>query len=183
MKRVAVIATILLTITLGGLWYVALGTPQYSLYRLKVAFEENDLDTVERFIDIDAVADSAVDIMMEEIREQSQEGLKDNPFVGLAEAIIAMMEPQLRRIAKDKMRQGMREGLQIGDKEPSTWSRAKLQSIERQGKVAEARLTLDDGTLRLTMRQAPDRHWRIVAIPSLADWLQEAHERADEGEE
>ena len=148
-----VAATILLVAVGGVAWYYVTGTPQYSLYCLKKALQQKDLDAVEYYVDVDAVADAVVTDIMKVMNEQMDRELKDNPFAGLAQGFMALVEPQLRTMAKHKLREGMREGINVNGQKPD-WRNTHLESVKREGKVAEVTLKAGgvDQDLRLTLR-------------------------------
>ena len=175
-----IVLVLLLAVGIGyGGWYL-MGTPHYSLYRLKLSIEENDLESVEWYVDIDEIANTAVEDAVQVVKQQMEADPAGNPFAGLGEAMLTLLEPQLKNMARDQVRKGLREGFQPGKGTAEGWSNAHIAGVVKEGKVATVTIADGENRVDLLMRQQRDRHWKVVAIPTLTELLQQAYAESAE---
>src|SRR5262245_6892027 len=114
MRRVWLVGLGLLLVIGATGWYYLVGTPQYSIYRLSVAFQERDIEEVERYIDIDRVSDEAF-AAVEAIQAKRQaasgsEGLG----TAFADGLIELLKPMLKTRLKDELRMQLRKATEEG---------------------------------------------------------------------
>lgn len=171
--------------------YHYLGTPEYSLYKLGGAIQKKDYETARYYVDEERISDdvstSIVDISVKETTQQMEQEEKGNPFMGLGTGLIAMMEPQLKRMAEEKVREAVDEVLgkdaALNTGGSSSWGgfskfrrdKLKLGPVVTVGNTAEVAienlpqdLPLDMKEFHLRMARIPgSRDWRVVGLPDI----------------
>ena len=119
MRRTAMVVMLIGIVIIGGCgwWYYYRGTPQYSLILLAKAVKGKDYETARYFVDDDRMADtiskSVVDALMLQFTKKME--ADPNPFSGLGVAVIQMMAPRMREMAKDQVKDSIKQVLSGDD--------------------------------------------------------------------
>lgn len=171
----------------GAWWYQYTGTPQYSLALLAQAVRAKDYEKARYFVDDERMADtiskSVVDALTNQFTNTMQKD--SNPFSGFGVAIIQMMAPKMREMAKDQVKDSIKQALSGND---TLTNKAGTQQVDLKifaglrikkcvvaGSTAEV---LVEGVpqpnpfelkeIHLRMARNPNsRSWRIVEVPDV----------------
>jgi hypothetical protein len=185
--RVLLFAMAVAVLAAAGWWYHYTGTPQYSLALLAGAVKAKDYETARYFVDDERIADTASKTFLDAAITRATTEMKadDNPLSGFGIAALQMMAPRIREMAKDRVKDSIRQALS-GDatltntKGAQRWdsdrfSQLRIEECAVSGKTAEvvirgipqpnpAQIT----EVHLRMARIPDsRNWRIEEIPEL----------------
>ena len=176
-SRVLVGILTAIAISLFAIWYALSGTPQYSLYQLAKSIQARDIETAQRYIDLDRVADEATDTFVDFARSEVGSSGVQGFGQDLAQGLIELMLPALKARVRDKFRTQLRKAIEEGNTETRFFSipsqvadiRARVQ-VEKNGKTATVKVTDGKKVIsKFRMAQKPDRRWQIVALDR--DWL------------
>jgi len=168
------IGIIVLFGVIGGGYYWISGTPQYSLYQIGRAVENRDSETFYKYVDIDSVVNSFTDWAWKEMEEMMAEEKPEDEWASwgyeLGKGFAELMMPAMKERIKEGLRseitktiEGTEEGMQEAFKKISY----KDIKIERSGKIANVEILNfleSDISLKLKMRQATERYWKVVEI-------------------
>lgn len=173
LKWIAVIVVIAGLGAAGTYW--ALGTPHYSLFRLGRALQSGDSETAMRFLDLERLAENAV--------EQQIETFASAPASSNSQRMqndVLIRQLRLNRIAlaqeiEDDLRRSLAAAGGPSPMEGEDW---ELGAVSRTGERASTALVREPDGLRIDfeMEQQPDRTWKIVRtdLQRLAALLQPA---------
>lgn len=102
-KKILLISTgIFIPLAILVIIYYFLGTPHYSLFNIKKAINNRDIDTAQQYIDINSLADQMVDDLLEVVKEQlnneqetgDDELFGDDFMLGLFELMLPSIKEQ-----------------------------------------------------------------------------------------
>jgi hypothetical protein len=108
MKK-ALLFGLLIVLVGGGYWYyraVVMGSPQYSLAQAANAVRTHDVNTFERYVDVDGVARNLVDQIAAESSEL--QGLNINQE--MLQSALKLLKPQLAKSAQREVRRFVETG-------------------------------------------------------------------------
>jgi hypothetical protein len=97
MRRALVLGLVVLLIAAAGGWYYISGTPQYSLYRMGAAMAARDAEEAEQYIDIERVADRAVDAIYE---GRSKPVASEGWGAAMADGFLELLKPVVKARTK-----------------------------------------------------------------------------------
>ena len=169
----AVIALIAVVAALG-VWLYIKGTPQYSLYLAGQAVENRDYAEFTKYVDIDAVVNTAVDQAVAKTKKQQIDRTAipaDDDFDRLGrrftDSFTKTLEPALAAEIKREVRQQVESGtfLQRIHSDSVIDTYGKIRSIDRKGDTAYVTVVDDSGyDFTIKLRRDGD-HWRIYELP------------------
>ena len=169
----AVIALIA-AIAVLGVWLYIKGTPQYSLYLAGQAVENRDYAEFTKYMDIDAVVNTAVDQAVAKTKKQQLDrtGIPaDDDFDRLGrrftDGFTKTLEPALAAEIKREIRQQVESGtfLQRIHSDSVIDTYGKIRSIDQKGDTAYVTVVGSSG-YDFTIKLRRDRdHWRIYELP------------------
>jgi hypothetical protein len=189
MRRTAVVAVMLIGIVVigsCGWWYHYTGTPQYSLVLLVKAVKGKDYETARYFVDDERMADtiskSVVDALILQFTKKME--ADQNPFAGFGVAVIQMMAPRMREMAKEQVKDSIKQAISGDDAltnragtqaDLKPFSHLRIRECAVSGNTAEVLIEgiqqpnpLDLKQIRLRMARIPNsRSWRIEEIPDV----------------
>lgn len=165
---------VIVALGLGGGYYWVSGTPQYSLYQIGKAVENRDSETFYKYVDIDSVVDSFTDWVWKEMEEEMAGGKPEDEWAswgyelgkGFAELIMPAMKERIKEGLRSEITKTI-EGTEEGMREAFKKISYKDIKVERSGKIANIEILNfleNEMPLKLKMRQAPERYWKIVEI-------------------
>lgn len=189
--RLALFAACLLFIAaVGGAWYhrSQSRTVGYSVRMIAEAADSHDLEKFKKYVDIDRIADSASDVILERITEAgfSQPG---GSFATFAKIFKPPLASGLKKAAEDFVKTGqwgtraeaggdgvntrrLLEKIGLGDLEPGS---AEVTGSSGDSAVAGLRVyqraSGTDFSLKVTMEPDEDGVWRATGIENLGDFL------------
>lgn len=156
MKKVIILSVAALVVILGGLTYYFLGTPTYSLYKLKQAISQHDSITFNKYVDVDRLVSSLFDQATSSLADD--EDLKGNFFEEFATSILSSMREQM----KNEINKAIEE---IAEGKDDKFVSIKLDKVVKEGKSAKVTLkNSDEESINIDMIQMPERYWRVVGI-------------------
>jgi hypothetical protein len=185
--RVLLFTMAVAALAAAGWWYHYTGTPQYSLALLAGAVKAKDYETARYFVDDERIADTASKSFLDAAMTHATTEMKadDNPLSGFGIAALQMMAPRIREMAKDRVKDSIRQALSGDDTLTNTkggqrwdsdrFSQLRIEECAVSGKTAEvvirgipqpnpAQIT----EVHLRMARIPDsRNWRVEEIPEL----------------
>jgi hypothetical protein len=186
----------------GGVYYWQYTkSPKYSLLRAKNAFEQHDLVSFEKYVDVEGITNSLIDQMLEIATEQEKpkdEWEQLGEFVG--KGLVALLKPQLSKLAKQQIAKLVETGKLEEEQESAEsnkhdfslsdiWNKtggekAGFQGIEyikKEGKIAYIGLKFfqkkynTDLILDLKMRDKGG-YWQVAEFSNFADYMKKIDE-------
>lgn len=155
MKKIIAGLVAVVLIGLGGYAYYFVGTPAYSLYKLKAAIAEHDSATFNKYVDIDRVVNNLVD---QATSDNSKNNQDSNWGSGLLKSLVTAMGQQI----KDSINSSIED---ISKGKNDKVALLKIKSVSREGKSAKVTLINSSGDeLAIDMIQSPQRYWVIVGL-------------------
>lgn len=165
-----------LIIVLGSSYYWFLGTPQYSMMKLKSAIESHDADKAMTYIDIDAIFDSLwAKMQSKALSELEKSKDTEDGFAAfgatLGMSFLENMKPGIKEMIKTTFKDS------IASSDPKEAEKQKLRTtlthdfkFKRNGNSA----TVEAGdNVKLILKQGDKRIWRIVGIEGMEDLVSE----------
>jgi len=191
----------------GGVYYWQFTkSPKYSLLQAKKAFEQHDLVSFEKYVDVEGIANSLIDQMLEIATEQEKpkdewEQLGESIVKGL----VTLLKPQLSKLAKQQITKLVETGKleeehqKTKSEEPNfslsdIWNKAggkkagfqgiKYQGIEyikKEGKVAYVGLKFfykEYNTELILDLKMRDKggYWQVAELSNFADYMKKLDE-------
>jgi hypothetical protein len=154
MKKIIIVLSVAIILTISGGYYYFTSTPTYSLYQLKKAIGTHDSATFNKYVDTDRVID---DLLTEATKEIGSE-LEDNPFAGLAKNFLLSMKDEL----KSNINKSIEE---ISSGKESGFSEVSIKDINQEGKSANVILVNSKNEeIRLSMVKVSDGYWKVVSV-------------------
>jgi hypothetical protein len=177
---VALIGSILCAVLAFSAW---VGTPSYTLYRIKRAVDAQDLATFRRYVDLDSVLDHALqEVGGEFFGQKKPESSKDRsaqhpPGKGLLKGLLRRFAPEVKELVQDGARQVVeRMVTQPRNKPAITYPAlaAAMWQVRREGKQASLVVKTKKGAMiEVRMRQVPEGYWRVVEVTNVKALLAE----------
>jgi len=189
MKKLLLIGCVLLvaTITIVPLYMAHIRSPKYSLWQAKKAFEEHDVASFEKHVDVEGVVDNLIDDVLELGMEKGKP-TKDWEGSGhsIGEGLVTVIKPQLTKIARKEISNLIETG-EFEKKEAESeksefplrqlWRDMKAEKStfkgiaykRREGKIAYIGLIFRTEkrdtpfVVNLKMRDL-DSHWQVVGV-------------------
>jgi len=168
-------AAALLLVVLAG-WYYMMGTPQYSLYRLGVAVRGHDASGIERFVDVDRVAQAASESMAAEYLEHEPRAGQVLEALGQGSAR-ATAARALKPFVAQRVRAEIGKMAQEGEGGRGVLALpvglvAGFWGLNVQREPPDAWITYQQPgrpQTRFRMSQQPDRSWKITELDR--EWI------------
>ena len=160
MKKIIIIAIVVFLLILGGSAYYFVGTPSYSLYKLKSAITQHDSATFNKYVDIDRVVSNLMDQASsgDNNGNNSTDGQNSNWGAELFKSLL----PAIKQQMKDAINSSIED---ISKGKNDKISTLKIKNISQEGKSAKVTLVNSNGDeLALDMIQSPQRYWIIVGV-------------------
>jgi len=168
-------AALLLLVALGT-WYYVMGTPQYSLYRLGAALRDHDAPGVERFVDIDRVAQAASEAMAADYLEHEPRATQVLEALGQgsarATAARALKPFVAQRVRAEIDRMAREGGAGRGALTLPVGLAAGFWGLNVQREPPDAWIIYQQPgrtQTRFRMSQQPDRSWKITELDR--EWI------------
>jgi len=159
-------------------------TPRYALFRIGKAIRDHDLETFEKYVDLDEIVDSLFDDVLAKSREELEEPADEWEKLGydLGQGLLELMKPRLKEVLREGVRDAIEEGfgeesedasgsvvegkVEDDSTPPTFWDLLFKTSIEEEGKVAKVRIGSGkkEDKLVLKMRQVSGGYWRVVGL-------------------
>jgi hypothetical protein len=172
-------SAILVTATIAAIavlavWLYIKGTPQYSLYLTGQALKHRDYAAFTKYVDIDAVVDTAVNQAIAKTKKQQIDRTAipaDDDFDRLGQRFTDDFTKTLRPKLLAEIKREVRTQVESGtfpqrihsDSVIDTYH--KIRSIRREGDKANVTVVGDSGyDFTIKMRKAGG-HWRIYELP------------------
>jgi hypothetical protein len=174
-----VIVVCIAAIAGGGWWYHYISTPQYSLGLLAKAVKDKDYETARYFVDDERLSDTISKSLVDAVTSQFNEQAKydSNPYSGLGIAMMQMMTPRLREMAKDQIKEAIKQGLSGNDTltdkngkkqvDLKIFSNLQIQQCVISGNTAEVLLV---GVPQPNVFELKEIHLRMAKIPNSRNW-------------
>jgi len=168
-KILILLATLLVVAALVGvaLWLNYVRSPQYSIAMLAHAVATNDWSGVERYVDVKAITDAAVE-------EELDRGLGDarGSLEKLVRTVAESAKPSLASAATDALHEAVVEkgdwGAPAASKMASIMAVSAYTDAEVDGDTARVVVTPPAGVGPIRFRMARvDDHWRIVQVEDI----------------
>lgn len=152
-------------------WFNYVGSPQYSIAMLAHAVGTHDWPGVQRYVDVESIADSAVEAEL-------ARGLGDSrgPFERLARSVAETAKPALASAATDALHEAVVQendwGAPAASELASILGVSALARIEVAGDTARVTIVppARKETFRFRMTRADD-HWRVAEVDDIVDVL------------
>lgn len=205
MKKIIIIVTAITIIILGvgGYYYWKHTTsPKYSLWQAKKAFEQHDLISFEKYVDIEGISNNLIDQMM--IMEQEKpkdewEALGESIGKGLVE----LLKPQLGKLTKYQVAKIVETGRFEEEKNKKAeeselsflgiWNKTGgeetgfqgIKYVKKEGKLAYIGLNIflekynANLILDLKMRDK-EGYWQVAGLSNFADYMKKIGELENE---
>ena len=174
LRRLLPAAALLLSVLV--VWYYLMGTPQYSLYRLAVAFQRHDAAGAERFVDVDRIAEAASETIAGDYLEHEPRAAKVLEALGQGSArdtaARALKPLAAQRVRAEIARMAREGGTVPGALALPAGLAAAFWRVRVLRESPDAWITYTDpgrGPTRFRMSQQPDRSWRITEFDR--DWV------------
>ena len=176
-------SVVLVIVALAGVaGYAYWTSPRYSLRQIKNAAEQKDIATFEKYVDLRAVCDSAVDRFLEQAQRDDKPGRSDGDRLGrmLGAGLLRVLKPTMVDALQSEIRQGIAEGrVAEGRKRPQV----RIEEMDRAGATANAWLRMPghafdpprerDVRVRIRLRDM-GRYWQVYEVVQL-EGLDEDH--------
>jgi len=161
MKKVVIIAIVILAVLASGSFYYFTGTPTYSLYKLKKAIQNHDSTTFNKYVDVDRVVENLLETASAQM-EKEMGDLKDNPFGELGVNLAKGLLPFFKEGMKNEINKSIEE---ISEDKDNKFVTVKVKDVQKEGKAAKVTLASSDGVeMKINMTQMSGRYWRVVGM-------------------
>lgn len=199
-KRAGIVILVLISILgFGGyLYWKYIRSPKYSLLQARKAFEQHDIESFEKYVDIEGVIGNAVDQILEvEAQKQEPEDEWERLGKSFGIGLVSLMKPQLIKLYKEQVVKLVESGNFKGEskteeKAPSSlsglWNRVRgknnfpnIAYIKKNGKLAYVGLNVFDKEdnahliLELKMRNKGN-YWQVAEISNLGKYIKKTNE-------
>lgn len=182
----------------GYLWWKQ--TPEASLHRLEVSFEEHDYERFCQYVDVEALAGQFTDNLITVVIQSAKDSFtRDDSYDERVQTLETKFVPRFRSEGKSLFRKafqqvveqsslehlnqslGMVDGnaSKAGLNKNLDYEPESVSEIHREGKIALITINLANSRtnrrfgLQVKMKQKGDA-WQVVAIPNLLEFMQEA---------
>jgi hypothetical protein len=165
-KKLLIIGVAVIAVVLAGAFYYIKGTPQYSLYMLKKAIEQNDSEGAMKYLDVDSIVDTAMVNVMKDVSKKS-ETFSDNDFEAAGAALGAGLFMMMKPAIKDALSAGIKQAISDPEKDKTGLGNIfGTVDIKVNGKSATI---IPDGAPDTSFRMAKtsEGYWRITEISNL----------------
>ena len=199
MKKLVVglVVVCLVILGAGGVYYWQYTkSPKYSLLQAKNAFEQHDLVSFEKYVDVEGITNSLIDQMLETATEQEKpKGEWEQLGESIGNGLVALLKPQLSKLAKQQIAKLVETG-KLEEEQESTesnepdfslsdiWNKAGgekagfqgIEYIKKEGKIAYVGLKFfqkeynTDLILDLKMRDRGG-YWQVAELSNFADYM------------
>jgi hypothetical protein len=152
-------------------WYLLMGTPQYSLSRFAGALYAHDAAAAERFVDVDRVAQAASDVIVADYLRGNSKA--SNAIEALGHGAARSVAGQaVKPLVAARLRGELRKMAEAGGQGPSVLvlpagmiAAFSGLAVERDAEGAWVIYTDPRrGQARIRMSQQPDGFWRITEL-------------------
>ena len=155
MKKIAIMVAFLAFIIGGSSYYYIVGTPTYSLYKIKKAIQNHDSTEFNKYIDVERVVSSLIDDASKNMQE-------DDSLSEFSKNLAQTFLPALKETLRNSINKSIEE---ISNGESDKLSSVKIKDITKEGKSANVTIDNAQGEIiKLNMIQTTGRYWKIVRI-------------------
>jgi len=186
----------------GGVYYWQFTkSPKYSLLQAKKAFEQHDLVSFEKYVDVEGITNSLIDQMLEIATEQEKpKGEWEQWGESIGKGLVTLLKPQLSKLAKQQIAKLVETG-KLEEEQQKTkseepdfslsdiWNKAGgkkagfqgIEYIKKEGKIAYVGLKFfykEYNTkliLDLKMRDKGG-YWQVAELSNFADYMKKLDE-------
>lgn len=196
-KHIIIAAISIVIIVVGAFGYMRWKkSPQYSLSQVKVAFENHDIVSFEKYVDIESVStryiDEAMVVAMEETESDDE---LDDWASGLAQGMMQLMKPQLVEMIEQQLKALIEEEtveidpemeeneslnvLQLLDEEQQAKMEYEgVENIRKDGNIAVLTLAFQheehEGELLLDVKMRKlDGYWQVAELPDALQFFEQ----------
>jgi hypothetical protein len=175
-RRVA-LGLVILTLVVGGSFFLWRSSPGYSVYRIKQALEAHDYELFSRYVDVDQVLDHTLD-------ELGNSQTDDGSDVSLGGFLGKLMHKEIFKLLSGEAREMTKAGLSlfveqaVKDRDrpppqiPVVAPLAAWWLTQRDGDTAHLTFeTKKNKPIDVTMRRTSEGIWRVVAVSNLQVFL------------
>lgn len=161
MKKTIIIVVIILALLASGSFYYFIGTPTYSLYKLKKAVQNHDSAKFNKYVDVDRVVENLFETASAQMEKEIGDS-KDNPLgefgIDLAKGLLSTFKEGM----KNEINKSIEE---ISEGKDNKFVIVKIKEVRKEGKAAKVTLESPDGqAMKINMTQMPGRYWRVVGM-------------------
>lgn len=159
------------------------GTPSYTLYKVKRAVDTQDLETFRRYVDLDSVLDHALrevggKFFDQKKTESPKERSPRRPSrKGLLKDLFKRFAPEIKGLVRDETRRMVEQAVaQPREKPiiPYPALVAAMWQVRREGEQASLPVKTRAGAIvEVKMCQAPEGYWRVVEVTNVKALLAE----------
>lgn len=164
-------------------FYVWLGTPSYTLYKVKRAVDTQDVETFRHYVDLDSVLDHALREVGGKFFDQKRAGNPEEqssqrpPRKGLLKDLFKRFAPEIKGLLRDEARRMVEQVItQPREKPLIPYSAliAAMWQVRREGEEASLPVQTRRGAIvEVKMRQVPEGYWRVVEVTNVKALLAE----------
>lgn len=181
----------------GYLWWKQ--TPEASLHRLEVSFEEHDYESFCQYVDVEALAGQFTDNLITVVVQSAKDSFtRDDSYNERVQTLEKRFVPRFRSEGKSLFRKAFQQvveqsslehlnqslGMVDGNAERADLNKnldyepESISDIQREGKIALFTINLTNSRtnrhfeLQVKLKRKEDI-WQIVALPNLLEFMQE----------
>jgi len=200
-----IIAFFIIFITGSVYYWQYTKSPKYSLLQAKNAFEQHDLDNFKRYVDVEGIANSLIDQLIELVTDKGQ-STKDQgvqSIESLYSGVVTLLKPQLSKLATQQIVKLVETGRleksqqETKPKEPNflllnilnIWNKIGdknspfqgIKYIKKEGKIVYVGLIFyykqynTELILELKMRDKGD-YWQVAEFSNLTNYIKKLDE-------
>ena len=158
-------------------FYAWVGTPSYTLYRVKRAVDTQDLETFRHYVDLDSVLDQALQEVGGKFFDQEKAGSPEGKpsqrpsHKGLFGGLFKRFAPEIKELVRDEARRAVERVVTQPREEPLLPYPALVAAmwqVHREGEEASLPVKTKRGALvEVKMRQVPEGYWRVVEVTNI----------------
>lgn len=194
-KNVILIVVGLIIIGLAGYYWHWTHSPKYSLWQIKKAVKTHDMDSFNKYVDIESVVDRLIDQALEGKLGETKAPSNQWEAAGqnLASGLIKFMKPQLTKVAKDEIASYIEKGTpdikqaqdQGNNKDADSFINkpglyegqyAGVSYVKKDGKIAVVGVEMDysvyDAKLILDIKmREKNGYWQVAELSNYSEFM------------
>lgn len=172
---------LVLAALIGAAWWYVIGTPQYSMMQLKNAYETHDVEKAKQYVDVDAITDQLVNVIVDKVKEEvgnATEG--EGGLLGGVELngeLLNTLMPQIKEQAKKEFQESFEDSVKGENDEETPFNFFGDEKTENAFAAdgEDMLLTLhnpdEQYDVVFRLKQQDDRSWKIVAFDNADEIL------------
>lgn len=164
-------------------FFAWVGTPSYTLYRVKRAVDTHNLETFRRYVDLDSVLEHALREVGGKFFDQKKAGSPEGKSSqrpsrkGSLEGLFKRFAPEIKELLQYEARRVVERMVTQPREKPSIPYPALVAAmwqVRREGEQASLPVKTKGGAIvEVRMRQAPEGYWRVVEVTNVKALLTE----------